>query len=345
MNKELASKALEGTSREPRQLEGFAWVADRLAAMSPAEIAFRFGEKFKREVSRFYHPAFSSLVTAPMDPCPALPGLADGLRTLVDEAELRRGWRREAEQMRQGRFRALGVTWPDHPGPPNWHLYPSTNTTWPNDPYCFDISYRYMPNRGDIKFVHELNRLQYLQPMAAAAALDDDDYLAALVVQHLESWMSSNPPYRGMAWLSGIELALRVVSLLVVSTLIGAGAFSAEFRQRLQLCLAAHGYWLARFPSRFSSANNHRIAEAGGLYLLGCLVPSLRHAPQWRSEARQALERELALQFHDDGVGAEQSPTYSAFSLEWRLLCATVGGQPSSRHHGSIGQPAAHRRR
>jgi hypothetical protein len=58
MNKELASKALEGTSREPRQLEGFAWVADRLAAMSPAEIAFRFGEQFKREVSRFYHPAF-----------------------------------------------------------------------------------------------------------------------------------------------------------------------------------------------------------------------------------------------------------------------------------------------
>ncbi len=45
MNKKLAD-----TSPEPRQLEGLAWVFDRLAAMGPAEISFRFGEQFKRAV-------------------------------------------------------------------------------------------------------------------------------------------------------------------------------------------------------------------------------------------------------------------------------------------------------
>ncbi len=240
---------------------------------------------------------------------------------------LRRNWRQLAEQMRQGRFQALGVTWPERPGPPDWHLDPATDTPWPRQPYCFDVPYRHAPDRGDIKFVLELNRLQYLQPLAATAALDQDAALAALVVDHVESWIAANPTFRGVNWTSGIELALRVVSLLVVTTLIGSQAFSPDFRQRLHHCLAAHGYWLARFPSRFSSANNHRIAEAGGLYLLGRLVPTLQAAGEWATWGKRTLEEELALQFHDDGVGAEQSPTYAAFSLEWIVLCATIGGR------------------
>lgn len=32
-------------------------------------------------------------------------------------------------------------------------------------------------------------------------------------------------------------------------------------------------------------------------------------------------------QFHEDGVGAEQSPTYATFSLEWLLLAAVAGAR------------------
>ena len=309
------------------RLEGFAWLADRLAAMGPAEIAFRFGEQFKRAVSRHFQPNFARLTRGPLDPLPALPGLAEGLAGLQQASQLHDDWRRDMRQIRQGRFQALGVTWPGRPGLPEWHLDPVSETTWPSQPYCFDIPYRHSPERGDVKFVMELNRLQFLQPMAAMAAMEDDATLAALTVRHVESWMDANPPFRGVNWVSGIELALRVVSLLVVTTLIGERAFSTPFRQRLHHCLAAHGYWLARYPSRFSSANNHRIAEAGALYLLGRLVPSLRAAAAWSVSAKTILEEELSLQFHDDGVGTEQSPTYAAFSLEWLLLCATVGGR------------------
>lgn len=229
--------------------------------------------------------------------------------------------------MRNGRFQALGVTWPAQPGPPKWHLDPKTGTSWPNEVYCFDTKFRDAPERGDIKFVFELNRLLYLQPMSVVAATKNDGELANLVVEHVDSWISANPPYQGIAWRSGIELAQRVVSLLVVTTFIGDQAFSETLRQRLYLCLAGHGYWLARFPSKYSSANNHRVAEAGGLYLLGSLVPALRHAAHWARSSREIVEAELARQFHDDGLGAEQSPTYSAFTLEWFLLCATVGGR------------------
>ena len=312
---------------EPQKLDRFAWLADRLAAMDPGEIAFRFKEQCKRWVSRHYQPDFARHVSGPLAPLPTLPGLAEGLAILADASHLRGEWRHLAEQMRRGRFQALGVTWPDRPGLPDWHLDPSTETAWPSQPYCFDVPYRYAPERGDVKFVLELNRLQYLQPLAAAAVIEDDATLADLVVRHMDSWIAANPPFRGVNWISGIELALRVVSLLVVTTLIGNRAYAAEFRQRLHHCLAAHGYWLARFPSRFSSANNHRIAEAGALYLLGRLVPTLHGAGAWAAAGKRILEEELALQFHDDGVGAEQSPTYAAFSLEWMVLCATIGGR------------------
>ncbi|MBT4690953.1 MAG: alginate lyase family protein [Rhodospirillaceae bacterium] len=309
------------------------WLANRLASMSPSEIAFRCNEQFKRSVSRRVLPNFARAVTGPLDAMPEIPGMLERLHSFAEHGTgiepLHRDWRRIGEQMRRGRFKALGITWPDRAGPPLWHLDPSTKTSWPDQTYCFDIAYRYAPERGDVKLVFELNRLQYLQPIAAAAALGNDKDLASVVVRHIDSWISANPPFRGVNWVSGIELALRVVSLLVVVTLIGdktkLSAFTAEFRQRLHSCLAAHGYWLARFPSRFSSANNHRIAEAGALYMLGRLVPSLRNAKAWARNGKRVLEEELSLQFHNDGVGAEQSPTYSAFTLEWLLLGAVIG--------------------
>ena len=88
--------------------------------------------------------------------------------------------------------------------------------------------------------------------------------------------------------------------------------------------LAAHGYWLMRFPSRFSSANNHLIAEAGALFLLGRLVPDLPDAQRYAKYGRAVLASEALQQIHADGVGVEQSPTYTAFTLEWLVVSAEV---------------------
>ncbi len=63
-----------GGGEGSQKLDGFAWLAGRLAAMGPAEIAFRFGEQFKRRVSRHYQPDFAPLVNGSLDPLPAIPG-------------------------------------------------------------------------------------------------------------------------------------------------------------------------------------------------------------------------------------------------------------------------------
>ena len=73
-------------------------------------------------------------------------------------------------------------------------------------------------------------------------------------------------------------------------------------------------------PSLYSSANNHLVAEAMGLVLAARMLPGHPDASAWLASGQMHLEdRALAL-FHEDGVGQEQSPAYSAFALEMLLI-------------------------
>ena len=147
--------------------------------------------------------------------------------------------------------------------------------------------------------------------------------MADFCLAEIESWIDANPPFLGVNWASGIELALRLVSILVVLGLIGTERVQPAIRRKIRACLAAHAYWLARYPSRHSSANNHTIAEAGALFMLGTLSPELVSGGVTET-ARALLIDQVERQIHGDGVGAEQSPSYTAFTLEWYLLCVDV---------------------
>ena len=305
-------------------LERLLWYRRRLASMSAPEILHRVGEQIKRAQSRGRVPNFVG-ATGDGARLPALPGLSEGVRTMAGDQELLDRWRAFADRTREGRYHFLGLDWPATTDSRRWHLDPVTRRHWPDDVYCFRVPFRSAQDMGDVKYVWELNRLQHLQPAAALAAVTGDVELVELCGQEIESWIDANPPYQGVNWASGIELTLRVVSLIVVFSLLGDEAFSRAQRRKLWSTLAHHGYWLMRFPSRFSSANNHLVAEAAGLYLLGQLASSLPQADRWRDYGRRTLEGEIHRQIHKDGVGAEQSPTYTAFSLEFWLLCGEVG--------------------
>ena len=302
------------------RLDQLAWYYHRLRAMDGTEVAHRVGEATKRRVSRFSRSGWDAFDLGDGD-VPSLTPRDGALDVLAPD--LISQWRQAAAVAQRGDVTLLGQTWPAEHGVSHWHLDPVTGGTWPARAYCFDVPYRRERKLGDVKYVWELNRLQFLHPVAALAAHEHDDALAAFCLDEIESWIDANPPFRGVNWASGIELALRIVSLLVVLGLIGTHRASPAQRRKIRSCFAAHAYWLARYPSRHSSANNHLIAEAGALFLLGTLWPELGIGHR-AEEARAVLIAEIDRQFHDDGVGGEQSPTYTAFTLEWYLLCATV---------------------
>ena len=302
------------------RLDRLAWYYHRLRAMDGAEVTHRFGEAVKRRLSRLDRSGCASFDKGDG----ALPGLVPPAGRLDALApELLDTLRQATQGVRCDHVSLLGQTWPAMQGSARFHLDPSTGKSWPHDVYCFDIGYRRERGLGDIKYVWEFNRLQHLQPLAALACHDRDDELANFCLDEIESWIDANPPFFGVNWASGVELALRIVSILVVLGLIGTECVQPALRRKIRACLAAHAYWLARYPSRHSSANNHTIAEAGALFLLGTLSPELGVGGKTET-ARALLIEQVERQIHGDGVGAEQSPTYTAFTLEWYLLCVEV---------------------
>ena len=229
-----------------------------------------------------------------------------------------------ADEIRAGRFHALGTDWPAYAGTPNWHLDPVSGREWPRDLFCFDVSYRTEQNLGDVKLVWEINRLQYLVPVVVFAAAAADRSLSRLCVEHVLSWIDANPPFRGVNWSSGIELALRAFSIALVLSLVPRGVLSDEEAARIGAALEAHLYWLRRYPSRFSSANNHLVAEAAGVAILALLLPEVPLTGPSFAAAVKTLNDEVLKQILPDGAPAEQSPTYGAFTIELVLAAEAL---------------------
>jgi uncharacterized heparinase superfamily protein len=303
------------------------WYANRLAAMTPAEIAYRAAEALKRRRGarlggwQRYHLAGVALPSLPID------------ETRFEEiaAVLAPSWDASWQELRRGEYALLAQHWVEACPDRLWHVDPVTGRTWPQKSYCFDVPFRHAAGYGDVKYVWDLNRLQFLPQLAALARWRDDDEIRSWCLAALDSWMVSNVPFEGVNWASGIELAIRAVSVIAMLSLLDPKRLEAETSEKLCALLNAHAFWLARYPSRYSSANNHLIAEAAGLFVLGSTMPGLPGAAGLRDYGWRTLEREAGRQILDDGVGAEQSPTYTAFTLEWYLVALAAAKQGGCR--------------
>ena len=83
-----------------------------------------------------------------------------------------------------------------------------------------------------------------------------------------------------------------------------------------------HQQYLASFPSRGSSANNHVIAEAAGQLVASCAFPWFPQSERWRRKSAQLLERELIRNTFPSGIGRELASDYQCFVAELGLLAA-----------------------
>ncbi|WP_144378450.1 heparinase II/III family protein [Mesorhizobium amorphae] len=313
------------------------WYINRLRSMSPAEILHRLGEHRRKVVSRRRDDGWQRYGSPHLHP------VFHGLRGAVQanaNADQRQAITAAAADTLEGRFSALGRTWPPRDrhrlfAAEAWRLDPVSGTLWPGpETHAFDVDFRSAGDRGDIKYVWEFNRLQQLPPLAVQWLLSGDGKCLEAIEAAIDSWHAANPPFRGVAWASGIEVALRAISLIVTLDIAG-DKLAVATRGKTGEILAASAYWLPRFPSRFSSANNHLVAELAGEYLI-----SLAFGSESVS-ARAALVTEVDKQILADGAGAEQTPTYAAFTAELILLCATAARQAGSPFPASVDERLA----
>ncbi len=178
---------------------------------------------------------------------------------------------------------------------------------------------------GDVKYVWELNRHQFLPVLGKAYRLTGDETYASAGLALIESWIDANPCDIGINWTSALELAVRSLSWCWACALFeGAQALTVERRRRILGSLSEHARYLERHLSFYFSPYNHLIGEATALFVIGSLHPSLRRAAHWRKRGWAILESEMPKQYHADGGTVEQATGYHHFTLGFHLHAMLV---------------------
>lgn len=205
----------------------------------------------------------------------------------------------------------LSVGWP-----PNWET-PETGT-FPKG-ISSTIPYYGKSITNDIKLVWEIGRLQWLPPIAALSNQSEDAELMGQVCTALIDYAEHHPYGRTVAWMEGIEVSLRAIS--IISTIgIVADSINIEHRRKLAYWLGLHGEWLHSHLSRkWRMNNNHLLLELIGLAIIGSQLPDHSESENWRKRAISGLIRELELQTKD-GRNWEPTTAYHRFVSEALLV-------------------------
>ena len=250
-------------------------------------------------------------------------------------AEARTAVLASADQLLGGEWEVLGVVRTDMVRP-DWFRDPVTGRRSDPGRYAFRVDHRSEEEVGNVKQVWEISRLQHLTLLAAAWFLSREEKYANRVAEHLRSWYEENPFLSGVHWTSGIELGVRLISLAWIRRLLEDWPGVADLFERDGLALRQirwHQQYLAAFPSRGSSANNHVIAEAAGQLVASCAFPWFPESERWRRKSALLLERELIRNTFPSGIGRELASDYQCFVAELGFLAAVeaeVSGHPLS---------------
>ncbi|GAA3482153.1 alginate lyase family protein [Streptomyces yanii] len=302
------------------------WYLRRLSRMGPREVGGRVGDAVRRRRWRSARPNCPSVTGArftavlPAGTIAALP--PDATKRLIAEAD----------RLMYGYVEYFGVV-RDDLADPDWWCDPKTGRRAPWG-YAFDVPYRNEDAVGDIKQIWELSRHQYLTVLAAAYAITGNERYAERVAAHLRSWWAASPPLRGVHWISGIELGIRLLSWVWVRRLLDGWPGVAALFENNPVALNQiwhHQRWLAAFPSRGSSANNHVIAEAAGQFAAACAFGWFPSSARWRAGALRSLERHLRSNTFASGLNRELATEYHGLVLELGLAAvaeADAAGVP-----------------
>ena len=298
------------------------WYLRRVARMSPAEVAWRARDRAiqaawtRRQVTNQQLPT----VDTPAGTRAFAAVLPAGTAVAVPEPA-RAALLASADKLLDGEWDVLGTIRTDMVSP-DWFRDPVTGRRSDPGSYAFRIDHRSEDQVGNVKQVWEISRLQHLTLLSTAWYLTSEDKYATRVADHLRSWYQESPFLSGIHWTSGIELGVRLINLVWIRRLLDdwpdvAGLFENDGLALRQI--RWHQEYLATFPSRGSSANNHVIAEAAGQLVASCAFPWFPESERWRGKAARLLEREL----NPRGRRSPHQRIRSSFrSLGWGLRCS-----------------------
>lgn len=303
------------------------WYWNRLRCMSAGEIAYRVKQKLSAQAQQA---GFSTARDVPKPDLrqPAHPFIA------VDAIRSASSYVHAADKIVDGRLTVFDIEY-RYTDVPDWNRDPKTGRTASLE-FGKTLDYRDSALVGDIKYLWEPNRHLHLVTLAQAYRLTADARYLRAIERQLDSWFEQCRYLHGPNWASSLELGIRLINWSITWQLLGGlnselfqGERGSAFRDRWLRVIYQHLHFIAGHYSRFSSANNHLIGEAAGVYIGAVTWPFWPQARRWRTQARRELTREALLQNARDGVNREQAIAYQQFVADFLLFAALAG-----RHNG-----------
>jgi hypothetical protein len=300
------------------------WRVNRLSCMTGAEVAHRL-----RRAAAIYAERLGILGSTAVPP----PDLALRSRPWVCTGANvdSRPYLDAADRILAGRFDLFALQDVELGSPPRWNRDPKTGVEAPRS-FGKLIDYRDPRLVGDIKYLWELNRHLHIVTLAQAHALSGNPRYGQGIRRLLESWFDACPYRMGPNWSSALEAGIRLINWSIAWQLLGGAASplfrnddGARFRRRWLDAVYQHARFIRGHFSFYSSANNHLIGEAAGLFVAGLTWPHWPQVRKWCAEAAGILEREALLQNAPDGVNREQAVSYQQFGLDLLLFPLLAG--------------------
>ncbi|MBN2732035.1 MAG: alginate lyase family protein [Balneolaceae bacterium] len=306
-------------------MQSIEWYVNRFKRMSLAEIGYRTRSLIK---GRLEKTGIGMAKNVPIPDVSKRP--SNWVRTDLKKAAIS-NYEEAAQKVASGLLSVFSLTDCHIGAPPNWLQDPRTKKI---SPLIFGktLDYRDESLVGDIKYLWEPSRHLHLVALAQAFALTKkQEYLDALQIQ-LDSWFEQSPYLMGPHWTSSLELGIRLINWSIIWQLVGgyeSSFFEREngrsFRERWLTSIYQHCHFIKGHFSRFSSANNHLIGEAAGLFIASVSWPYWPQMAKWQKTAQKILIEECIKQNYEDGVNKEQAIAYQQFVLDFLLLSALAG--------------------
>ena len=284
--------------------------------MTPVEVAHRAFRALQARAER------TGILRSPAMPAPDLSVAAKPWVARDADVNAER-YLVAADDIAHGRMNLFALREVDLGLPPRWNRDPKTGIEAPCV-YGKLLDYRDPDLVGDIKYLWEPNRHLQLVTLAQAYALSGKRRYYDALVEQLESWFIACPYGLGPNWSSALEAGIRLVNWAIAWQLVQP-IKSEDFKARWLRSVYEHAHFIRHWFSAHSSANNHLLGEATGLFIAGLTWPHWPEMREWGAAAKAIVEREALAQNAPDGVNREQAVWYQQFVLDMLLTCLLAG--------------------
>ncbi len=304
------------------------WYFNRLRTMSVPEVGFRV----QRAVSATLEKRGFGLVreTPLADPQRILTATA----SMGDDIQLQiEPYIASADKILSGQINFFSLHQYEHGPDINWNQDPMTGTVAPLS-FGKTLDHRNPDLVGDIKYLWEPNRHLHLVTVAQAYKLTGERKYIEFIISSIRSWIEQCRYMLGPNWNSSLELGIRLINWSLVWRIVGGEKTFLEqtdgdhhFISLWFKSIYQHCHFISSHFSGHSSAGNHLIGEAAGLYCATSVWNFWPSCDSWRARAKSILIKESINQVFDDGVTKEQTTAYQQFVVDFLLFSGLLGNQ------------------